>query len=483
MKQQRAILQIATAWIILAVENIAPLPAEESPAFQPADLFHSLDKNGDGLLTNDDVTGAQKRFFERALLAGDLNKDGQLNLEEFVAAHRELPAESPSPPASASQAIPAKPTQQAAQPRYEVFDRNRDGQLTLDEFPESMRDRLKPLFETAGKEALTIQAFAEAAQKALAEKNSLTNGSQLFQRLDQNSDGKLSKSEIPELLRPRFQPAFDRLGKEEMTLDEFSDFTRGLERGRNPQPPDNPSREEMRHPLPSTGSAGNVPGVRDRAAAARARLPRLFVLLDSDRNGRVSREELAAAGDHFGELDINSDGQLDPRELLGPPPEEPRFGVPPSQPDTPRERFMGDRIERLIGQFDHDSDGQLSKEEMPDSLKTHFDRMDADSDGFCSTEELRKGLGQLTRPPAGESDSASRLFGQFDLDGNGKLAQDEIPKSLQPILSRMDQDGDGILTEKELRESLLNRVRPEKPSPEKESPNPSPEPPVSAEPK
>jgi hyperosmotically inducible protein len=49
---------------------------------QPSDKFRSLDRNGDGLLTKDEVS--QIQGYERAFDEADENRDGRLSPDEFT---------------------------------------------------------------------------------------------------------------------------------------------------------------------------------------------------------------------------------------------------------------------------------------------------------------------------------------------------------------------------------------------------------------
>ena len=50
---------------------------------------------------------------------------------------------------------------------FERFDRNKDQKLTLDEVPEQVRNRLKPLFERLGKEEITLADIQKCEQARL----------------------------------------------------------------------------------------------------------------------------------------------------------------------------------------------------------------------------------------------------------------------------------------------------------------------------
>lgn len=343
------------------------------------ELFQSLDKNSDGKLTADEVSSEQKRFFERTIRVGDKDADGALTKEEFVAANRE--PENPSQPLApigGGRDGMGDPKQ-----RFEMMDRNKDGKVTLDEIPEQFRDRVKPMFDRLGKEAVTLEEFTQIAGR-LGGQGGPPEPGQLFARFDRNGDGKLTKDEIPEPMRERMNRAFEALGKEELTREDFAEVARRmLAEGGRPGPDGRPG------PMGPDGPRG--------------RGPALFGMLDTDRDGLLSKDELAKVVDRFSELDKNQDGKLDPPELFGPPPGGPEMaggpdmrrpeGGRPGQPGGPNPFFA---------RMDANGDGKISKEEAPDRMKEGFARMDKDGDGFLTQEELRQMFeGRGPRPEGG----------------------------------------------------------------------------------
>ena len=103
-----------------------------------------------------------------------------------------------------------------------------------------------------------------------------------FERLDANSDGFVSKEEFP--------------GR------------RGSAAG-NQRPAGN-----------TADRSGDRPRIRDRASQRQARMPmrwRSFDDYDTDKDGQVSKDEMAAPIDELSSLDTNGDGRLDRREMRG----------------------------------------------------------------------------------------------------------------------------------------------------------------------
>ena len=82
------------------------------------------------------------------------------------------------------------------------------------------------------------------------------------------------------------------------------------------------------------------PNTVRRPQPPRPAAPRVFELLDRNRDGRLSREELQGLERLFDRLDEDRDGQVTPRELLGPPRGP---GSIPQRPGPNRRRFAPGR--------------------------------------------------------------------------------------------------------------------------------------------
>ena len=81
MKFNRAMHCAAAIALALAA---SPAPAADSAAKVENPAFVKLDRNGDGILTRDEVRGI--RDFARAFIEADENKDGKLDPDEFIKA-------------------------------------------------------------------------------------------------------------------------------------------------------------------------------------------------------------------------------------------------------------------------------------------------------------------------------------------------------------------------------------------------------------
>ena len=191
------------------------------------ELFKKLDKNGDSILTDDELNSTQKTFFQRALRVADKNDDRALTAEEFSRAVSD-PKPIELPAASLSGRI------NGFDPR--MLDRNGDGNISLDEVPAPLKDRFKQLLERSGQASIPVdkvQEFlrGESPDPNSAEKPGMTkvpeikpatapgrrdeknkNSDQLqsgnvFSQLDRDADGKLSGEEIPARMRENIRSA------------------------------------------------------------------------------------------------------------------------------------------------------------------------------------------------------------------------------------------------------------------------------------
>lgn len=155
----------------------------------------------------------------------------------------------------------------------------------------------------------------------------------------------------------------------------------------------------------------------------------LFRLLDADKDGKLSAEELAAAPAVLGKFDSDLDELIAPAELVTPVPFERFVRLSQDRPHAGRYPpfFVVDRdtpalaaADRLIARYDSDSDGRLQPAEI--SFEPNmFSRLDTNKDNALDRQELSVWLNEAaeleivvrldgtggptvaTLPPAGRS--------------------------------------------------------------------------------
>ena len=147
----------------------------------------------------------------------------------------------------------------------------------------------------------------------------------------------------------------------------------------------------MRKTIALVMSAGL--GLAALAGAALAdKGPGMFGRADTNGDGFVSKEEFAAGRDKmFAKFDANSDGAIDQAEV-----------------DKAREAWKQRRAEKA------QADGTAQAEKPKREHKGFLARMDTNSDGKVTTQEFAA--------------AGDQMFTKFDANGDGKLAQDEMPK-------------------------------------------------------
>ena len=137
---------------------------------------------------------------------------------------------------------------------------------------------------------------------------------------------------------------------------------------------------------------------------------------DTDGDGAVTREELAAGNERFARLDENGDGRVT----------EDEFGA----------AIAGRVLGHLAMRADEDRDGELTQAEWGAFLA----KLDEDGDGSLEMRHHRRG-----RAGAEGEDEPKRAFpGDTDGDGAFELAE------AQALFGRFDENRDGVLTEGEL---------------------------------
>lgn len=305
-------------------------------------LFTQLDRNGDGFLTAEEVGREKGSYFRRLLRLGDANGDERLSRDEFLtAAGKKLaPADAGGRPGFGSAGGPGR----FGGLSFDRLDRNRDGRLSTDEIPAPLRPRLQAAMKQLNVKELRREDFDRVLRTAL--RGRLPFSREAFNRLDRNRDGKLTLQEIPERVRDRFRPLFDRLKKEGLTFDEIAaavrmngaggDFRRRsdiifrrLDTNRDGKLTLAEIKEEgpkrfLRFLLQRSGKGAEGHLTKEEFAdllqkqqAAREALVRGFMRrLDKNRDGVISRDEAdGKLKENFDRIDRNQNGRLEPAEL------------------------------------------------------------------------------------------------------------------------------------------------------------------------
>lgn len=311
----------------------------------PADLFGKLDANKDGQLTLEEVPEDARPHFERLMRKGDKDENKSLSLDEFVAAH------------------------------------------TPDAPPEAGRGP-----EAAGRRG-----------------EGRGNPGQMFERLDANKDGKVSKSEIPEQapqqVKEMLNRVFEKAGKDALSREELVQAMGQAARDRGGNPPAGgrgQGQGEMLQMLKQLDKNGDGKVTLDEVPEERReRLKGLMERLGGgDSIDLKQAEEYAARMGREGAGRPEGDRPRPEGDRPRPEGDRPRGeGDRPRPEGAPRDRDGGDRrpegrgpmppIGRspLLEELDANKDGRLSKEEFSRAAEV-FGSLDRNQDGSLDAREL-----------------------------------------------------------------------------------------------
>ncbi len=432
----------------------APLvPADDAPKPpEPAAIFKQLDKNGDGTVTKDEVPEDQLRFFERVLRTGDKDSSGSLSQDEFVAGTADTERRDAAPGGFGGPG----PGGRNPGEMFDRLDTNKDGKIQKSEVPDPLQRMLNPLFERLGKDEISREDFLEAGRRMMAEGGRpggpgfgpMGPPGEVFNRMDRNGDGKLSKDEVPEPASRFFNPLFERLGKNEITKEEFEEAGRQMRERFGGRPGMGPG----------AGSGGGPGG----GPEGRARAEEMFKRLDKNEDGKLTVEEApeeakARIEGMLERMGKGKDGSVTKEEFLGaiermmaggrgPGGRGPEGRGPDGRgPDGPPPR-EGDRGPEGQGRG-RGPEGRGPEERMPDvrgpmeggrlfgppGLPPNLARFDENKDGRLSRPELERLIDKFT---------------ELDRNGDGQLDMPELmggppPGMLRPPFGGRGPEGRG----------------------------------------
>ena len=101
----------------------------------------------------------------------------------------------------------------------------------------------------------------------------------------------------------------------------------------------------------------------------------------------------------------------------------------------------GEMMRQMFDLADADKDGKVTQAEIDKARDERFAKYDANKDGKLNLEEFEGLLREITRP------MTVRAFQHLDPDGDAAITAEELARPTAGIVSRMDRNGDGALSE------------------------------------
>jgi Ca2+-binding EF-hand superfamily protein len=429
---------VATTVVLGAFVGFAPASraADDGPAAdKPEQLFKTLDKNGDGRLTSDEVGEDRKRFFEHLIRVADGDKNGVLTAEEFQKGLKDEPAVQAGPQRGAGPG-PGRPGGPGGEGRprfgnpdefFKRLDSNGDGKVTLDEVPEPAKRIVEGMLERSGKAkdaGLTKEDIAKLGQNfrpgagpgAGPGGGQFGNPEEMFKRFDTNGDGKITLDEAPDRAREMVERMLERAGKGKDGSISKEEYLRaaaqfrpggaapgGAPEGRSPI---NPEENFKRMDANGDGKV-TLDEIPERA---RPIVERMLEATGKGKDGSLTLDDFKKAAERFGQA-ANQPGARRPGDG-----ERPREGDRPRESDRPRTE--GDRPREddrrpegaprdgqgpprpqaaFFRKLDANGDGRISKAEVAKAAAV-FDELDENKDGELDAREL------FGAPPTGAGD-------------------------------------------------------------------------------
>lgn len=302
---------------------------DEFPQNFPSQFFDRLDENKDGFIDEQEWSRSRQRFAgggrgmgDRFTQFMDANKDGKVSDSEF---------------AKISEV-------------FDALDKDTSGDLSQDE--------LNQFFQALGggqgrgtrPDGPGGGGNRTRGDRPGGDRQGGDQGRRNFQMpnfadLDKNSDKKLSRDEMPEMLSTQF---FDRNDQNKDGFIDEQEWTQSRQR--------------------AGGNTGE----------------RFIQFMDANKDAKVSREEFARVNETFGAMDKDKSGDLSSEELN-------QFFQ--SMAEVQARATGGVAVNNLFTKFDKDKDGKITAEEMGNERT--FKALDLNSDGLVDREEADRALRQL----------------------------------------------------------------------------------------
>ncbi|GEM_PF-1013902 len=144
--------------------------------------------------------------------------------------------------------------------------------------------------------------------------------------------------------------------------------------------------------------------VLGQSAAAGPQKPNGFNALDTNHDGKISRQEaITGQTKRFHAMDTNGNGKISRSEFRHAMTQ--RYGSL-AKMGPRRRRLINKRINTWFNRLDKNGNGQISLSEYQNAMSAYFDHLDHNNDGELEPDELKQALGSKQKKQYGIDRSA-----------------------------------------------------------------------------
>jgi len=454
-----------------ALTVISRLRGKYSNISEVKKAFLAIDVNRDGLLSKDELSGKfNAQEAEAIFILGDLNGDGELDLEEFVSLL------CPTAGMALSRLTRNVNNINDAQQLFRILDKDGDGNISMEEmracgskFNSQEIEAIFAIGDVDNDGAISLKEFVAVMCPTAATvvgRLSKTYGNleqikQGFKKLDKDGDGSISKSEMASagLSQQEVNAIFsigDANGDGAIDMEEFIAVMC-------------PSATAVVFKL------GQAFKGKDGAAAA-------FKQIDVNGDGLLSKQEMSSAmlgGSKLSKSevdaifklgDVNGDGEIDMEEFLAVMCPSIGFSMSTSSSSS----FSQTSVTKTSFSKTTVSSSSMVSVGMTfgsvSDAKAAFQRFDVNGDGVMDKGEMKQMMNSAAGKKVSDAE-VNALFQKGDIDGDGQLDIHEFVRLMFPSCSdslaklqksypnlnevkaafrKFDADGDGHITKQEL---------------------------------